>query len=452
MSKLTKEEFIRQAEEDFGYERYKELVVELGYGERCLDRYKYEDEVNERFEGKFNEWKSSGFDEKKLFNKKETDENSKPKIVKVAERKEETKEEKVVPIVPEPEKPKVEVVDKETGEVTVEERSEVGETVTNKVYHASDNLSASRIKMVLENAVEFHDVYVSGEAKKKYTDALLVGSLHHTLVLEPEQFNDDYIVLGLDGALKNDLVEAVEKLGGTVERKENGKGDLVVQETMPVLKEKLNELRAKEKRTIVTNKQLELAQKTAVKALESWYVIEANGKTLLKAQLKDVLGLDNSHVERTFYGEIEGVRVQVRPDLLMNLGKTQAIWFCVDLKTAEDATMEMFSKQSARFYYDLQEWVYREVLKQNGINVVDFRFCIAGKSDSSKHAYYQMDKDDIEDAEKIARRAIKKYKFCRDNNIWEESKFDFEKMRFEPCSTVRLPAYRKFQLIDMGVL
>ena len=227
---------------------------------------------------------------------------------------------------------------------------------------------------------------------------------------------------------------------------------MVVVNTLPVLKEMMNELRDKETRTIATNKQLELAQKTSAKALESWYIVEANDKIILKNQLKDLLGLKTSHVERTFYGEIDGVNFQVRPDLLMNLGKEEDIWFCVDLKTAENATMEMFGKQSARFYYDLQQWIYVEILGQNGINVVDFRFCVAGKEESSECAYYQMDKEDILDAEKIARRAILKYNYCFNNDVWEEARFDFEKMEFDTCSTVRLPTYRKYHLIDMGVL
>lgn len=330
----------------------------------------------------------------------------------------------------------------------------IGERIPNKIYHESDNLSASKLKVILSNPVKFRDMYVTKKAKNKPTDALLVGSIHHTLVLEPERFDNDYIVLGLDSKLKKDLVEAVEKMGGKdwIERDENSKGEMVVSDTVPSLKEMLNELIEKETRTIITHKQLELAKKTSIKALDSWYVIKENDKTLLKAQLKDVLELDVSHVERTFYGEIDGVSFQVRPDVLMNLGKKKNIWFCMDLKTAEDATMEMFSKQSARFYYDLQEWIYCEILRQNGINVVDFRFCVAGKADTSECAYYQMDKEDIMDAEKIARRAILKYNYCFNNDIWEESRFDFEKMEFDTCSTVRLPTYRKYQLIDMGIL
>lgn len=328
----------------------------------------------------------------------------------------------------------------------------VGEGISNKVYHESDNLSASKLKLILNNAVRFRDLCITKAGKKQYTDALLIGSLHHTLVLEPENLDKDYIILGLDNSLKGDLVDAIKKLGGQVDRQENSKGEMVVTNTIPVLKEMLGELREKETRTIVTNKHLELAQRTSFKALESWYVVKAGDKTLLKAQLKDVLELKKSYVERTFYGEIDGASFQVRPDMLMNLGQTEDIWFCVDLKTAEDATIETFSKQSARFYYDVQEWIYREILRQNGINVVDFRFCVAGKGDSSKCAYYQIDKEEVLDAEKIARRAILKYHYCRNNNVWEEARFDFKKMEFDTCSIVRLPTYRKYQLIDMGIL
>jgi len=336
----------------------------------------------------------------------------------------------------------------------LKKRKEIGVTISNKKYHASSMLSASRVKMVLENPYEFQGAYVTGENKKRYTDALFIGTLHHTFVLEPEKFENDYIVLGFDGTpVKNDLVEAIERLGGSVERKEKASGGgVTVCDTIPILREKLNTLRDKEVRTIVTQKQVEEAKKTAEKALRSRYVIEANGKELLNAELSEVLELDTCHVERTFHGEILGVKIQVRPDLLVDLGAKESVWFCIDLKTSIDATIGMFCRQSGQYYYDVQEYIYKEVLRQNGIDVVDFRFCVAGKSDNSKCSYYKMDIEDIEDAGKIVSRTLEKYKFCRDNDIWEEGKFDFEMMRFEPVSIVKLPSYRKFQLIDLGVL
>ena len=447
MSNITKSQFIELAEEKLGYASYKDLLEAIGYSRRYLDRFTYESELKSVFLEVFDEWLAKNKNHPK--GAEVTDERNKDaeyvqeELVQEVETEPKAEEVKVETVEPK------KVIDPKTPVNTSNEA--VGEYVTNKDYHNSDNLSSSRIKMVLENARQFYEVYVTGNARKSYTDALLVGSLHHTLVLEPENFERDYIVLG-DNTLKQDIVDAIEKLGGTVNRKVNSKGEEVVDDSVATLKEKLNLLRSKEARTIVTQKQVELAKKTAQKALDSWYIIEANGKTLLKAQLKEVIGLNTSFVERTFYGEIEGVRVQVRPDLLMNLGKTRPVWFCVDLKTAEDATMDTFMRQSAKFFYDLQEWVYREVLRQNGINVVDFRFLITGKSDSSGSEYYKVFSEDVHDAGKVVKKAISKYKYCRDNNIWQEGKFDFDKMRFKDVTTIRIPTYRQFQLIDMGVM
>ena len=409
---MTKKEFIGQSKA-LGYKSYKKLLVELGYGERCLDRYRYADEVTGRFAKKFAAWSASKGEYPKEQETQSEPDNQKPS-------------------------PKAEI-------------KKIGESIANKDYHASDNLSASRLIMFLASPVKYFDVYVAKTHKKRYTDALQVGSLHHSLVLEPENFDDDYIVI--DGTLKADLVEGIKRLGGEINEQPNSKGELVVKDTVAELNAELDRLRAKEKRNIVNAKQLELAQSTATKALKSVYVIEnRSGKVLLEAQLREVLKLDISHIERTFYGEIEGVKFQIKPDLLMNLGKNEPLWFCVDLKTGEDASIDLFTRNVAKHYYDLQQYIYLEVLRQNGINVIDFRFCVTGKSEHSRSAYYQLDRDDVQDAGKVVKKAIEKYKFCRERRLWLDGKFDHDQNRFEPVSTVKLPAWRKHQLIDMGLV
>ncbi len=182
------------------------------------------------------------------------------------------------------------------------------------------------------------------------------------------------------------------------------------------------------------------------------FTIEVGMKTLLKAKLKDVLQLDTCYVEKTFYGVIDGVEMQVRPDILVNLSKESKLWFVVDLKTAQDCTPSMFAQQSARFYYDIQEYIYREILRQNGIIVKDFRFCVAGKKETSRSAYYQLHEEDIENAGKVVSQVLKKYKWCLENDTWEEGKFDYHRLRFEPTTTIKMPTWRAFQLIDIGVL
>lgn len=439
---MKKREFIELAQE-CGYPRWKDFLVVLGYSLKSLDKFTYEQDISANMVSAVEKWKGSVGGGTEIGGERVNSDDV------VEEAVEEAVDGAVADGEELPQKlPKVEVEKKQ-----VVGLFDVGVEVANRDYHNSGKLSASRIKMLIENAYQFYRVYVTGEAKKDYTDALMVGNVHHTLVLEPEKFDSDYIVLGLDGAFKEDLVEAVERLGGVVTREVvKSTGEMAVKESMKVLKEMLNELRVKEPRIIVTKKQVELAETTAKKALGSEYVIEAGGKVLLKARLEDILKMPICHVEKAFYGEIGGVEFQIKPDLLMNLGKNAQIWFCLDLKTAEDATQDGFTKQSGRFFYDVQEWIYREILRQNGIDVVDFRFCVAGKSENSTCAYYKMSEGDIEDAEKIVMRAVQKYVHCKGSGVWSDGGFDFEKMRFDPVTTVQLPAYRKFQLIDMGVL
>jgi len=411
---MTKLDF-KVLSKEAGYKSFKELVEDLGYNKRTLDRYR----------------------DDKVLSKKFID--SKP-----TEKKIEVKTEKSKPKEPKSEPKK---------DISTQKAKTIGIDIPNEVYHSSTKLGSSKIKLILENAREYEAKYITKETGQKKTDALLIGSMHHTLVLEPEHFNRDYTVLEISSrAVKSELVDAVEKLGGEIETKETAKGEIVVADTMDRLKDKIAVLTEKSEKTIVTQSQLNVAILTSKKALESMFIVEVGNRTLLKAKLKEVLELDNCYVEKTFYGVINGIEVQVRPDALVNLSKEHQIWFCIDLKTAQDATLSMFANQSSKFFYDIQEWIYREVLRQNGIDVKDFRFCVAGKNEASRSAYYQLDKEDIEDAGKIVSQILKKYKYCKENNIWEEGKFDYHKMRFEPTAVVKLPTYRKFQMIDLGVM
>jgi len=435
---MTKLDF-KVLSKEAGYKSFKELVEDLGYNKRTLDRYRDDKVLSKKFIDKTNEFL-------KKENKVVTTQKSPPKKEdsKPTEKKIEVKTEKSKPKEPKSEPKK---------DISTQKAKTIGIDIPNEVYHSSTKLGSSKIKLILENAREYEAKYITKETGQKKTDALLIGSMHHTLVLEPEHFNRDYTVLEISSrAVKSELVDAVEKLGGEIETKETAKGEIVVADTMDRLKDKIAVLTEKSEKTIVTQSQLNVAILTSKKALESMFIVEVGNRTLLKAKLKEVLELDNCYVEKTFYGVINGIEVQVRPDALVNLSKEHQIWFCIDLKTAQDATLSMFANQSSKFFYDIQEWIYREVLRQNGIDVKDFRFCVAGKNEASRSAYYQLDKEDIEDAGKIVSQILKKYKYCKENNIWEEGKFDYHKMRFEPTAVVKLPTYRKFQMIDLGVM
>lgn len=436
---MTKEEFIAEAKK-LGFKKHKDLSVMLGYGERVLDRYKYTDEINEKFVHKFEHYKKSfetGVAEQYTpdttpHHNTQADTQAEPEIKTYVQ---------VMPDIPD-----VDSAPATMGVMAESFADGIGFDISNEDYHASKFLSSSRIKMVLENARLFQAQYITKEKPNKKTDALLVGSLFHTLVLEPHKIEEDYAFV-TGGTLKDEIVADIEAIGGIIERIDNK-----VVDTVPVLKAKFERLKSKSNRTVVTRKNLELAEVIAKRALESAYVIEANGKILLSAKLKDILKMPIAYVERTFYGTIEGECVQIRTDILLNLGKNEDVWFVIDLKSGIDATQAEFAKGSSKYMYDIQQSVYKEVLAQNNIHIVDFRFCVAGKGDYSGTAYYQLDKEDIEDADKIVKAIMKKYKYCKENDTWEEGRFNYQDNRFEPVAIIKLPTYRKFQMIDLGVL
>lgn len=421
---MTKRDFIDKVK-TYGYVNWKDVLVEMGRGKRNLDRFKYEDNLIDEFVADFDKWE-----------KAQTQKKGKPKI----EQKE---------------KPTTPTIKKEIKPIKTPKKDDktIGIDITNEEYHASDNLGSSKIKLIFENAKEYYHKYILKDADRKETDALIVGKLHHTLVLEPYNFDRDYILAGLPSyPVKQDYVEAIERLGGGVNTKVNGKGETTVSDTVAELKEKYAKLIDKNEKTLITQAQLDIAKITSRKALDSRFVVEASGKVLLDYSLEDLIQYDKCYVEKTFYGEINGHKIQVRPDMLINLSKEGDYWYVVDLKTAIDATMQSFSTQSAKFYYDIQEYIYTEILRQNGILVREFRFNVTGKTENSGCEYYQLSKGDIEDAEKMVSKILEKYTYCKENDIWREGNFDYNKMRFEPVALVQMPTWRKFRLQDMGVL
>lgn len=440
---MTKKQFIEESKR-YGFSDYKDFVAKLGYHQRTLDRFKIDDEISKKFVKSFEQYRDGATPIKKT----------------------DLKDIEVAPIVKEEKKRVEKTQNKHKTQKTQNTESTqntkhiidktqndgIGIDIPNEEYHASGKMSVSKIKVMIDNAKEFESRYIIKDFEQKETDALIIGRLHHTLVMEPHKFNDDYIVLDLPARpVKEDLVKALEDLGGSVEMKENSKGDIVVADTVETLKEKIDIIKKETKKVICTKAHLEIAEKTSEKALNSIFELIVGSRSILKAQLRDILALPKCYVEKSFYGVIEGIEVQVRPDILVNLGASTEVWFVIDLKTLEVATPKEFIKQGGNFFWDMQEQFYIEVLKQNGINVKAFYFNCAGKKDFSGAQFHEWGLTTKEDAKKIVIAGMRKYKYCVENSIFLESRFDFRNMKFEAITTSEVPAYRQHQLGDLGI-
>ena len=68
--------------------------------------------------------------------------------------------------------------------------------ITNDEYHAANGISRSRLMLLDKSPYHYWYEVLSGEAEvRESTPAMLIGSLFHTLLLEPEKFDREYALM-----------------------------------------------------------------------------------------------------------------------------------------------------------------------------------------------------------------------------------------------------------------
>lgn len=66
--------------------------------------------------------------------------------------------------------------------------------LSNEDYHSSDAIGSSGIKEFLECPALYHAKYISKTAESKYSNATSIGTHAHLTLLEPEKFEDEYLI------------------------------------------------------------------------------------------------------------------------------------------------------------------------------------------------------------------------------------------------------------------
>jgi len=269
--------------------------------------------------------------------------------------------------------------------------------MTNAEYHANKALGSSLIKEVLINARKFKAMW-DGDLKIEGKN-LDVGSALHKIVLEPDEFDDEFAVAP--------QVNKRTKAG----KEEFAKFTL-----------------ENEGKIILTAEDFELVESMKEKLLKL-----PNMKKWLESGV----------AEKSFFCNIDGVDIKCRPDLLV---KTKAGYIVIDLKTMSgEATADNFTKTSGNFLYHLQDAVYREVLRRNDIKVIDFIFAGVSKLDYSGADYFRHDITSLDLGKELMQKALFKFKWCLKHDEWSEGKFDFINGGFEKISTIVLPNYCWYQ-------
>ena len=179
------------------------------------------------------------------------------------------------------------------------------------------SVSSSQLKTILRSPAHYREAYLSGKEKKAPTADMLLGSLTHTLFLEPEQFAEEYVELVKFNMRTNEGKAAAATFA---------------------------ELAAG--RTPVTAEQIQQAQNMANALCDS---IAYNAMT-------------GGYAEASiFFQDADtGLQCRIRPDYHIAPGEVWQDGLIIDVKSTDDARAEAFARTCVKFGYDLSAAMYSD--------------------------------------------------------------------------------------------
>ena len=239
--------------------------------------------------------------------------------------------------------------------------------LTNAQYHAREELSNSGNNILIDESPMHFKYYKDNPPKR--TPAMITGEIVHLLVLEPDLFLENAVV-------------------------------------MPDC----------DRRT------------TAGKNFYEQFMIENSNKQILTSELYHqafgMIGsimehptaralLQNNHNELSFFTEIDGVKVRARPDILRE-GR-----IICDLKTTDDASFHGFQKTIARFHYARQAAFYSDVVASvTGERYDSFTFLACEKHPPYAVQVFTLDEASMDKGREEYRAGLAIYRKCLENNEW----------------------------------
>lgn len=250
--------------------------------------------------------------------------------------------------------------------------------IPNAEYHA-DRTAVSSTWLKKINKSPFHLRAYLDSPPAVPTLALAMGSAVDCLTFEPKLWDEQFIVAPKD-------LNRRTKAG---------------QEEWAAL--------SADKRTLLTYDQFQEATMTA-KA------------TLTNPVMRDFMKSGESQLTFVWRDPVTGLLCKCRPDWYNEKSGT-----IVDLKTAQDASPDAFSKDIAKFGYHIQQAFYSDGIRCCGKPVKRFVFGVMEKPDGQiiqaadprLMAFYELDQEDLDAGQDSYSSGLAAINFCMINNEWE---------------------------------
>ena len=244
---------------------------------------------------------------------------------------------------------------------------------SNKDYH-SDLTAISKSRLAKMSVCPQYFKWCEDNPQEPSED-LIVGSAFHKLVLEPDSFDSEFVVMP--------LIDRRTKVGKDLYEQ-------FVQQS--------------EDKQIITQEQYE-----TISAMKDSVLSNKYAQALLKG-----------YHEHSFYTEDKLTKetIKVRPDCYRNVQDRIVI---TDLKSCRSAITEDFMRDVVKYSYDLQAYMYTLAVA-NVMNIpqenVDFVFIAVEKKAPYMINMLQADQFVLERGEALFREYIGKYHECKESGNW----------------------------------
>lgn len=198
------------------------------------------------------------------------------------------------------------------------------ERMSNDEYHACPEFSSSQLKDILRSSAHFYSNNILKENERETKKHLDFGTLAHTLFLEPEQFENEFVI----GPKFDRRTKAGKEEAAAWEAANQGK--IIIDEDM-----------------------LQGAKRIAnnLRGLSSYQLMQDN------------YGMAEASI--FFTDPVYGLNLRVRPDYHIVPCEAFPNGLQFDVKTSTDARPFKFMRSCADFGYDISAAMYREGFQQH---------------------------------------------------------------------------------------
>ena len=245
------------------------------------------------------------------------------------------------------------------------------ESISNADYRKREGVSSSDLKRMMKSMASWK--YYHDNPEDSDSEALQFGRAYHKLMLEPDDFDNEFIVSPKFDRRTKEGKAAAEEFAKKAEGKE-----VINEETY----QKLLEM------------QIALYNTPFVKLL-----------------------IKGEHEKSFFWTDAEtGIKCKCRPD---SFGQVKEQYVCIDLKTTKDAETDHFMRDAIKLGYDIQAYHYCQGLEDTYKKPFKFIFIAQEKTAPYLVNVLEADEYFMKSGKELRDSLFKKYKKALETGVYQ---------------------------------